>query len=321
MTDGGSLSRTAVMGAALGLSLLASRTSQAQAPKLLVYLHVSLKQRAFQGLLQSALPGVDVTAVGRISDFDRAMSDSPDAVLTLPLVLSAKNMRVQLQGQRSGSGEEKYALVAADAAPDPARVKAVGALDVLGRDGTNLFVNQHARRVGQGRARDQGRRSAAALADAARRRDPDSAAFAVGRQIGEPHQPRTARAAQANRPASRCLARLGRPAHQRRDRQAPARACRRPWGSTHGTESTRVHAGPARWLRAAARLRPRPGLAHYALLRRNRSQQERERQGNDSGVHAGDAANHGGLVGSARRARQELQPGRAQGRGPCCARR
>ena len=136
------MSRTAVMGAALGLSLLASRTSQAQAPKLLVYLHVSLKQRAFQGLLQSALPGVDVTAVGRISDFDRALTETPDAVLTLPLVLSAKNMHAQLQGVRAGSVEEKYALVAADAAPDPARVKAVGALDVLGREGTNVFVNR-----------------------------------------------------------------------------------------------------------------------------------------------------------------------------------
>ena len=129
------------MGAALGLGLLASRTAQAQAPRLLVFLHVSLKQRAFQGLLQGALPGVDVTAVGRISDFERAMSDTPDAVLTLPLVLSAKSLHLQLQGQRSGSGEEKYALVAADAAPDPARVKTVGALDVLGREGTNLFVN------------------------------------------------------------------------------------------------------------------------------------------------------------------------------------
>ena len=102
------MSRTAVMGAALGLSLLASRTSQAQSPKLLVYLHVSLKQRAFQGLFQSALPGVDVTAVGRISDFDRAMSDAPDAVLTLPLVLSAKNLHAQLQGLRAGSAEEEY---------------------------------------------------------------------------------------------------------------------------------------------------------------------------------------------------------------------
>src|SRR6187402_3492448 len=142
MTERGSSSRIAVVGAALGLSLLASKTSLAAAPKLLVYLHVSLKQRAFQSLLQNALPGVDVTAVGRISDFDRALSDSPDAVLTLPMVLAAKNMPVLLQGRRAGSGEEKYALVAPDAAPDAARVKAVGALDVLGRDGTNTFVNR-----------------------------------------------------------------------------------------------------------------------------------------------------------------------------------
>ena len=142
MTERGSSSRTAVMGAVLGLSLLASKTSLAAAPKLLVYLHVSLKQRAFQSLLQNALPGVDVTAVGRISDFDRALSDAPDAVLTLPIVLSAKNMHAQIQGVRTGSVEEKYALVAADIAPDLARVKAVGALDVLGREGTNDFVGR-----------------------------------------------------------------------------------------------------------------------------------------------------------------------------------
>ena len=135
------MSRTGVMGAVLGISLLASATSQAQAPKLLVFLHVSLKQRAFQGLLQSGLPGVDVTAVGRVADFDRALADSPDAVLSLPLVLQARNLSIQLQGRRAGATDEKYALVAADSAPDPARVKTVGALDLLGREGTNSFVS------------------------------------------------------------------------------------------------------------------------------------------------------------------------------------
>jgi hypothetical protein len=130
------------MGAVLGISLLASATSQAQAPKLLVFLHVSLKQRAFQGLLQTGLPGVDVTAVGRVADFDRALADSPDAVLSLPLVLQARNLSIQLQGRRGGATDEKYALVAADSAPDPARVKTVGALDLLGREGTNSFVSR-----------------------------------------------------------------------------------------------------------------------------------------------------------------------------------
>ncbi len=110
--------------------------------KLLVFLHVSLKQRAFQGLLQSALSGVDVTAVGRIADFERGLADAPDAVLTLPVVLLAKNMRVALQGLHAGASEEKYALVGADSAPDPSRVKTVGALDLLGRDGTNAFVSR-----------------------------------------------------------------------------------------------------------------------------------------------------------------------------------
>lgn len=136
------MSRTAVVGAAVGLSLLASRTAQAQAPKLLVFLHVSLKQRAFQSLLQSALSGVDVTAVGRVADFERALSESPDAVLTLPMVLSARRWVTQVQGQRNGSSEEKYALVGADATPDPARTKSVGALDLLGREGTGAFVNK-----------------------------------------------------------------------------------------------------------------------------------------------------------------------------------
>ncbi len=142
MTDGGSLSRTAVMGAVLGISLLASSTSQAQAPKLLVFLHVSLKQRAFQGLLQSALPGVDVMAVGRVADFERSLAESPDAVLTLPMVLQARGFAVQLQGRHAGATDEKYALIAADTAPDPARVKTVGALDLLGREGTNAFVGR-----------------------------------------------------------------------------------------------------------------------------------------------------------------------------------
>lgn len=142
MIDGGMLSRTALMGAALGISLLATGPALAQAPKLLVFLHVSLKQRAFQGLLQGALSGVDVTAVGRIADFDRALSAGQDAVLTLPMVLAARNLQTNLQGVRAGNSEERYALIGVDAAPEPGRVRTVGALDILGREGTNSFVSK-----------------------------------------------------------------------------------------------------------------------------------------------------------------------------------
>jgi hypothetical protein len=114
--------------------------------KLLVYLHVAVKQRAFQSLLGTGLPGVDTTAVGRVADFERALQDAPDAVLTLPVVLAAHGLTPALRGLTRGSPEERYALVGAGSAPEAGRVASVGALDLLGRDGTNRFVR---RLVGQ----------------------------------------------------------------------------------------------------------------------------------------------------------------------------
>ena len=114
--------------------------------KLLVYLHVAVKQRAFQSLLGAGLPGVTTTAVGRVADFERALQDAPDAVLTLPVVLTAHGLVPSLRGLTRGSLEERYALVGTGAPPEPNRVASVGALDLLGRDGTNRFVR---RLVGQ----------------------------------------------------------------------------------------------------------------------------------------------------------------------------
>jgi hypothetical protein len=110
--------------------------------KLVVFLHAALKQRALQDLLQAGLPGIGVTAVGRIADFDRALREAPDAVLTLPIVLDAQRLVAKLRGQRQGAADEKYCLVAADRAPEAGRVGAVGALDLLGREGTTGFVHK-----------------------------------------------------------------------------------------------------------------------------------------------------------------------------------
>jgi hypothetical protein len=119
---------------------LVSRAAQAGGAKLLVFLHVALKQRAFESELQAALPGVEVRAVGRLADFERALGDAQDAVLSLPPLLTSHGLTPKLQGFHGGSAEEKYSLVGAGNAPDPARVAAVGALDLLGREGTNAFV-------------------------------------------------------------------------------------------------------------------------------------------------------------------------------------
>jgi hypothetical protein len=110
--------------------------------KLLVFLHVAVKQRALQSELQAALGHVVVTAVGRIGDFDRALHDGQDAVLTLPVVLEAHGLTAKVRGRRKGSPDEKYALVGVDAPPDPAKVAVVGALDLLGRQGTTDFVQR-----------------------------------------------------------------------------------------------------------------------------------------------------------------------------------
>ena len=112
------------------------------AQKLLVFLHVAVKQRAFQEELEAALPGIEVTAVGRIADFDRALKEGPDAVLTLPVVLLARGLDPKLRGRHLGAADEAYVLVGADKIPDATLVQSVGALDLLGREGTNAFVEQ-----------------------------------------------------------------------------------------------------------------------------------------------------------------------------------
>lgn len=110
--------------------------------KLLVYLHLVMKQRALQGALEDALRGVEVTAVGRIADFDRALAAGQDAVLSLPVVLAARDLTSKLQGTYKGASDETYVLGAVDRAVSAANVKSIGVLDLLGRSETNDFVFQ-----------------------------------------------------------------------------------------------------------------------------------------------------------------------------------
>ncbi|HEY5959973.1 MAG TPA: hypothetical protein VIV60_25645, partial [Polyangiaceae bacterium] len=116
------------------------RDAKAEGGKLLVFLHVAVKQRALQGALQSALSGIEVTAVGRVGDFERGLKDGADAVLAIPPVLSAFKLNAKLRGTHAGSPDEKYSLVGVGAEPDASKIASVGALDLLGRDGTNGFV-------------------------------------------------------------------------------------------------------------------------------------------------------------------------------------
>lgn len=128
---------------AAALAMLRPPVAAAADPaKLLVFLHVAMKQRALQSELERLLPTLDVSTVGRVADMDRGLAAGADALLSLPAVLKERGLSVQLQGYRKGTPTEPYSLVAVGMAPRPDQVISVGALDILGRVGTNLFVKQ-----------------------------------------------------------------------------------------------------------------------------------------------------------------------------------
>lgn len=132
--------RAGVSGEAASREL--SRVATLTVPRLLVFLHFAVKQRAMQRELQAALAGLVITAVGRVGDFDRAREEGHDAIMSLPEVLTAHGLSPTLRGYRQGTSDEVYALVGVDKKPDSKQVRTVGALDLLGREGTTAFVRR-----------------------------------------------------------------------------------------------------------------------------------------------------------------------------------
>jgi hypothetical protein len=136
-----SLERLGAAGLAFAIAAVTEQSKAAEGGRLLVYLHVAVKQRALQSALQQGLAGITVTAVGRIGDFERGIQEGQDAVLSLPVVFGAKGLSGKLQGLRESAADETYVLVGVNTPPDPTKIKSVGTLDLLGRDGTTAFVN------------------------------------------------------------------------------------------------------------------------------------------------------------------------------------
>jgi hypothetical protein len=139
--DHGALGLLGAATAVLGVSLLDAK-AHADAPRLLVFLHSAVKQRAFQAELREPLPGLSVTSVGRVSDFERARKQGQDALLTHPVVLQTFGVTPRLRGFRAGKPDEAYSLVSVGALLDPLLAPSVGTLDILGRDGTVSFVRR-----------------------------------------------------------------------------------------------------------------------------------------------------------------------------------
>jgi len=110
--------------------------------KVYVFAVTSIRPHVLQKMLETALPGMLVTAFGRVGDFSRALEEAPpDAVIAAAPVLTAFNQKVEIQGLKAGSAQEDYLVVSeSEIAPAQLADKTIGCLDLLGRKGLPAFV-------------------------------------------------------------------------------------------------------------------------------------------------------------------------------------
>jgi hypothetical protein len=111
-------------------------------PRLVVYLHTTIRARALENALQHELPAVDVLVVSRHRDFARELSRRPDAALALQPVLRDQGWSSELAGTRNGEDTEPYVLLSIGTGVDAARSAhlVLGAVDLMGRERTSAFV-------------------------------------------------------------------------------------------------------------------------------------------------------------------------------------
>lgn len=125
------------------IALFAAREVPAEdRPRLVVYLHTTIRARALESALQHELPAVDVLVVSRHRDFARELAQRPDAALALQPVLRDQGWNSELAGTRSGEETEPYVLLSIGAGVDAARSAelVLGAVDLMGRERTSAFV-------------------------------------------------------------------------------------------------------------------------------------------------------------------------------------
>ena len=103
-----------------------------------------MRAHAFEKELESHLPGVDVTVFSRVREFEDALKDRPEGVVSLRPVLEGLGLRPELQGYAGGKATERYVLIASDRAVSVAELsgKTLGAVDVLGRRNMDRFIAQ-----------------------------------------------------------------------------------------------------------------------------------------------------------------------------------
>ncbi len=134
-----------VVWVAFGLWPARPKRAEAQSkPLVYVFLQLDAKSSAVEKALQQHLPDVAVTVFGRFRDFEEVFGSArPDAVLCITPVLEYLGAPVTLQGKRGGETVEPY-VIASEGKPLDGSLagKTIGVVDLMGRDGTQSFLNR-----------------------------------------------------------------------------------------------------------------------------------------------------------------------------------
>jgi hypothetical protein len=117
--------------------------AQGAKPVVHVFLQLDAKSSVVEKTLQQQLPELGIVVFGRFRDFEEGLSNGhPDAVLSITPVLEQRGKTASLQGQRGGKPAEPYVLASVNQPLDGSLAgKTIGVVDLLGRDGTQSFLN------------------------------------------------------------------------------------------------------------------------------------------------------------------------------------
>lgn len=117
-------------------------SAQSGKPVVHVFLQLDAKSGALEKMLQQQLPGLALTVFSRYRDLEDASATAkPDGLVAITPVLQQRGKKPSLQGTRGGKDMEPYLLVWVGTTLDgPLSGKTIGAVDVMGRDGTQTFV-------------------------------------------------------------------------------------------------------------------------------------------------------------------------------------
>jgi hypothetical protein len=116
--------------------------AQAGKPVVHIFLQLDAKSAALEKMLQQQLPNLGVTVFSRYRDLeDASVTAKPDGLVAITPVLQQRGKKPVLQGTRGGKDLESYVLVSVGTVLDGSLAgKTIGAVDVMGRDGTQSFV-------------------------------------------------------------------------------------------------------------------------------------------------------------------------------------